>query len=444
MSMAEHYEHMDQKIRQKFENFEPEPPVQVWDNVRTRISETPPPSSPGIIMPIIIAVSLLVFLSGLFYHLISENNDDILIAEPGATYLNSAGTIPTGSTTISDPALHSIAYNTPAEPVVSTPPATKDPGNGSNNTKQIPVRAPFSKPASPGKTGKPALSGNIQDIPSGNSGAWKPGLRQAIASGEIRYSDAVQYDLSMRDIRKFNRFSHRTQKSRAEWSLALAFHPEVTSFRANGENIGKSTSYGISVLPQVSFNRFFIQSGLSIRSTSDEGNYSVAFNRHLGTYEDVYLVTFDSTENGVIPTYHTQTVDVYDTVDHYLISETKARYTYLEIPVLAGYRFDLGRVSFFAKGGPTASFLVAKSVPGAENPEQDARIVNVDYQIPARTTVNWQLQIGAGIDYRLSDKVSFGLEPTLRVGLKPEYSLENGSPARGLSYGLRAGLKYNF
>ena len=68
--MEENYNHIDQIIRQKFENFEPEPPVQVWEKIRSGINKTPPPSSStGFVMPIIVAVSLLVFIAGLVHNI---------------------------------------------------------------------------------------------------------------------------------------------------------------------------------------------------------------------------------------------------------------------------------------------------------------------------------------------------------------------------------------
>jgi len=181
-----------------------------------------------------------------------------------------------------------------------------------------------------------------------------------------------------------------------------------------------------------------------LRYTHYKGNYAVDYNRYLGTYEDVYEVTFDSTENGVIPTYFTHTVEVYDTVNHYAISETKANYTYLEIPLLFGYRYNFGRFSIFAKAGPAASFLVIRNVPAAGYPEDKARIINVDYQIPARSAVNWQLMMGAGFDYQLADKFNFSLEPTFRFALKSEYNLPDGARGNTTSFGIRAGLNYNF
>ncbi|MCU0370468.1 MAG: hypothetical protein MUC31_03545, partial [Bacteroidales bacterium] len=102
--MAEDFKHIDQIIRQKFDNFEPEPPARVWEKIRSGIDKTPPaPSSPGIIMPVIIAISLLIFVSGLLNHYYNDNTASRQHAAVStALTIQPAGVVSTGSTTTSD------------------------------------------------------------------------------------------------------------------------------------------------------------------------------------------------------------------------------------------------------------------------------------------------------------------------------------------------------
>jgi hypothetical protein len=58
--------------------------------------------------------------------------------------------------------------------------------------------------------------------------------------------------------------------------------------------------------------------------------------------------------------------------------------------------------------------------------------------------VNWQLMMGAGFDYQIAEKFNFSLEPTFRFALKPEFKLPDGTKANTTSFGIRAGLNYNF
>jgi hypothetical protein len=443
--MAEDYNHIDQIIRQKFENFEPEPPAQVWENIKTGIKkDPPPPSSSGFIMPIIVAISLLIFVSGLLHHSFFKNP----VTEPNknghqSLSIQEASVLSTGSTTTSDAALQQEFYKTPSTVPVEYIPSAPTQDVKKDQPSSIPVRDAFGKTGNEDKKQKKAKHSSF--VTPGNQPSparWKPGFVQALSSGQLSAADAAYYNLNARDIRKLSGFQENIKHFNGIWSLGFYFNPEVT--RCKDQGIENTISYSASILPQLSFSHFFIQSGVNMRFTSDRGNYAVDYNRFLGTYEDVYDVTFDSTENGVIPTYYTHTVEVYDTVNHYSVSQTKANYTYLEIPLLFGYRYSFGKFSLFAKAGPAASFMLSKNIPPAGNPEENARIINVDYQIPVRSTVNWQMMMGAGFDYKLADRISFSLEPTFRFALKPEYSLPDGAKGNTTSFGIRAGLNYNF
>jgi hypothetical protein len=444
--MAEDYNHIDQIIRQKFENFEPEPPIQVWEKIRSGINKTPPPpSSTGFVMPIIVAVSLLVFIAGLLNHYYFNDSRSINQTSGTSTLsIQQAGVGSTGSTTSSDVSLQQEFYQTPSE--VPSPNIT------SQSTAQeiqpgkpavIPVRDVFGQTNTGDRKQKKAKntsSAALNSVP--RTGQWNAGLVQKLSAGELSYADALQYNLSPRDVRKLSGIQNYEKHIRTDWSIGIYFNPEVT--RCREASIENTVSYNASILPQLSFNHFFMQSGVNMRFTHDKGNYAVDYNRYLGTYEDVDYITFDTVDNVIIPTYYTHTVEVYDTVNHYSVTTTKANYTYLEIPLLFGYRYSFGKFSIFAKAGPSASFLVNRNVPDAAYPEDKAKIINVDYQIPARSTVNWQLMMGAGFDYQLADKIGFSLEPTFRLALKPEYDLPDGARGNTTSFGIRAGLHYNF
>jgi hypothetical protein len=444
--MAENYNHIDQIIRQKFDNFEPEPPVQVWEKIRSGINKTPPPpSSTGFVMPIIVVISLFVFIAGLIHNIYFNDSKAILTGKgTSELYLQQAGVISTGSTTSSDVSLQQEIYLAASElPAPEIYSLSTSQEIKADHQPVIPVRDAFGKNNAGDRKKKKAK--NNQNVTLNNvprTGQWNAGLVQSLKAGNLSYADALKYNLSPRDVRKLSGLQDYEKHLRPEWSIGVYFNPEVTS--CSDQSIANTVSYNASILPQVKFNHFFMQSGINMRFTHDKGNYAVDYNRFLGTYEQVDYITFDSTANGVIPTYFTHTENVYDTVNHYSISETKANYTYLEIPLLFGYRYSFGKFSIFAKAGPSASFLVIKDIPEAGAPEEGARIINVNYQVPVRNTVNWQVLMGAGFDYKLADKISFSLEPTFRFALKPEYSLPDGARGNTSSFGIRAGLNYNF
>jgi hypothetical protein len=429
--MSEDFNHIDEIIRQKFDNFEPEPPAQAWEKIKSGISDKPvPPSAPGIILPIIVTISILIFLSGLIRHYYANPADNAAKQNTSLT-LQAAGVISTGSTTTSDQTLQKEFYQTPAQlpvPKISQAPQ-----------ESIPVRAPFNQEVKVKKSKKAAKAEvAASSAPVRPSGEYRPGLVQAMKSGQLSYSDVARYNLDARQAKKLSAFTSSYEKNNHhEWSIGAYFNPEVTS--CSNESIENTISYNFGILPRISFNHFFVESGVNFRNSSDKGDVYVDYNRFLGTYEHVDYMTFDTINDLVVPTYHTHTQDVYDTVNHYAVTDTRINYTYLEIPLYVGYRHTFGKVSVFGKFGPSASFMMYKHSPDA-SPEEKARIVSTDSQVPVRSSVNWQLMMGAGIDYRLADRISISFEPTFRYGLTPEYDL--GGSSNTSSFGIRAGINY--
>jgi hypothetical protein len=440
---VENFEHIDQIIRQKFENFEPEPPVQVWENVRSSISQSPPPAPSGLMLPILFIATLLMFIGGIVLNLIPGKTARPVTATGPESNITIAGMISTGSTTEPGQTLEQTLYQTyqdnHLEQVMNS--TAINAANPAPTAQEIRVKAPFQPINAPVNADRSAKSEKNAPATAATRGHWTPGLTQTIRAGEITVADAVNYNLSPRDVRKLSGYQEYARKSKASWSVGAYFNPEVTVY--NSADLANTVSYNISVLPQISFSHFFVQSGINARVTHDKGNSAVFYNKFLGTYQDVYLVSFDSTENGVVPTYFTHEVAVYDTIEHYAVTETQSSFTYLEVPVLFGYQFEFGRFSIFAKGGPAASFLVGKKMP-VQDPEEGARIVNVDYQVPSRSTVNWQLMLSAGVGLQLSDRIGFSLEPTFRYSLKSEYDMSGNAGGNACSYGVRAGLNYKF
>ncbi|MBP6872370.1 MAG: outer membrane beta-barrel protein [Bacteroidales bacterium] len=441
--MAEEFKHIDEIIRQKFDNFEPEPPLHVWENIKSSLPKDPaPPSSPGILLPIIVTISLIIFIAGLFNQYYPDR-PDTTAGESSSPYstVQTAGVAPAGTTSNANLTLPEPAFQAPE--IIPSPEEKKVKAEAKKQVPDIPVRAPFGENTKFSRKSKETRT--VETTPKLRKepvAGYRPGIIRAVTLGTITYADAMRYDLTPREIRKLSVIAEKQRNVKPTWSLGAYFNPEMTSY--SDESLENSIGFNLAILPTISFSHFYVQSGFNARFTHDKGDYAIDFNRYLGSYEDVYEVTFDSTENGVIPIYHTQTVDVYDTVDHYSISETKATYTYLEVPVLFGYRHSFGRFGIRAQAGPAASFLILKDIPAASVPEENARIVNVNSLIPVRSTINWQLLVGAGFDYELADRVTFSLEPTFRYALDPDFTMPENRNGRTHSFGIRAGLNYRF
>jgi hypothetical protein len=222
-------------------------------------------------------------------------------------------------------------------------------------------------------------------------------------------------------------------------SIGFDFLPEATNYPTDRMNLsGQSYMLGITY----GVSNLYIKTGLGLRSVKDKGDYSLHYNKYLGNYEHVYEVTFDSTDQGIMPTYHTFTVDVYDSIDHVTIGQQTVRNSYLEIPVLFGYRKNLGKVSFHIHAGPNISLLMGRESMPANYPEEQIRIVNSQQNLSTRRNINWQIMVGAGIDYHLTDRLNLTLEPVFRYYISPEFK-DSGNTGNSFGFGLRTGISYS-
>jgi hypothetical protein len=226
------------------------------------------------------------------------------------------------------------------------------------------------------------------------------------------------------------------------WVFGLYFTPEILFYPSDDQL--KNYSYSLDLHASYRLGNYFIQSGFGFARNHEQGNSTIDYNKYMGSYEDVYDVTFDTTENGVNPVYHTETVYVYDSVSHVVISPSKRYFTYFQLPFFIGYGQSSKRFGWFVKGGPSLSFLVHENIPAAGSAMGNARIINVENELPARISTNWQFIVSAGATYKLGSRVSLSMEPMLRYYVNSVYEQGKLNTKHPFSVGLRTGLLLNF
>lgn len=226
------------------------------------------------------------------------------------------------------------------------------------------------------------------------------------------------------------------------WAFGVYFTPEMISYPSDNEL--KNYSYSLDLHANYKVGNYFLQSGLGLARSHEQGNSQINYNKYVGSYEDVYNVTFDSTSGTLIPVYHTETVNVYDSINHVEISSSKRYYTYLQIPLFVGYGKELNRFGWFVKGGPSISFLVDEKLPESDMNPMDALVLNVEDELPARINTNWQFVLSAGVTYKLGTRVSISVEPMFRYYIKSVYEQDKLNTKHPYSIGLRTGFLLNF
>jgi hypothetical protein len=227
------------------------------------------------------------------------------------------------------------------------------------------------------------------------------------------------------------------------WVLGLEFSPEWVTLPDNSNNIN---SYGADFSAKYYFSKWFAETGLGLAFSKDNGDYEVDYQigRFKGSYEDVYNVTFDTSGGAPVPTYYTKTVNIYDTVDVVSVEQVENKYAYINIPLNIGFATPLGdKFTFYAKTGLIASFKIYENLPVPQvSIGGDDIIINPDnlrYKIH-RTSWHLQAQLNVGIDYHITDKFAFGIEPNVRYYVKS--LVENNPSGNPYGLGVKIGFKY--
>ena len=184
---------------------------------------------------------------------------------------------------------------------------------------------------------------------------------------------------------------------------------------------------------------FFIQSGLGISFSEDQGNYHINYaqNDSIGFYEKVDSFTMG--ENGT-PIFNTSTEAVFDTVQYNTDEEVMNTFTYLRFPLYLGYSVkELKRISLDLKAGIIYSLLLNSNIPTPQYSNQKATEINIQNQSLRRVHSYRQFSLALTFNYQLSDKTKFSIEPIYSYYTQSIYT---NNPQTPWSLGLRFGLKY--
>jgi hypothetical protein len=239
------------------------------------------------------------------------------------------------------------------------------------------------------------------------------------------------------------RINRNTRPSSQFFSASLAVTPEAT-FYQSPESYSK-VNFWVNAGIAFHISRFSIGITPGLGLVYDDGLYKINYESKdsIGFYNNVVSYSINPATNQIVYTYEQKSI--YDSVMHVADDRTKNRYTYLQIPLLIGYRlYESNRLSLSAKVGPAVSFLVStrEAAPVIDYP--NARIVKIENNTPARVETNWQVWAGLCLEYRLSKSVSLYFEPVYKYYFNPVVMKEGVTYSNPWSVGLGVGLQFNF
>ena len=238
------------------------------------------------------------------------------------------------------------------------------------------------------------------------------------------------------------KFRKERPTARQFYSASLGLTPEVAFY--SEPDVYAKTNFWLNGILTCYISRFSLATGFGLGYVYDNGKYNVEYKSRdsIGFFNSVTSYSL-GTNNEII--YNTQKISVYDSLQHLGDYRTQNRYSYLQIPLLLGYRiFVSNRISMTFQTGPAISLLLGsrKSDPVIEY--SNARIIRVDENTPSRIYTNWQLWANVYLEMRMNKQVSIYLEPTFKYFLKPMVSQENVHFKAPWTIGLGVGLQFNF
>ena len=227
------------------------------------------------------------------------------------------------------------------------------------------------------------------------------------------------------------------------WSHGIYISPE---FSLNDfDSIRILPSYTLSYEPTYRFNKhWFMRFGAGLNYARERGFAKLDYisNEVVGTYEDVYDVTFDTIGGSLVPTYHTKTTEVWDSIRHVQVKEVTNKYLYLQTPLLFGYyNNNSSKFNWYFYGGPAFNVMIGKWIENPENEIGDAEIVNLENNLPNRSPFYMQLWVGAGIEFKIGKQLAFALEPNYRYYFSHVYD-DPGFNTSLSGFSLRFGLVF--
>jgi hypothetical protein len=152
-------------------------------------------------------------------------------------------------------------------------------------------------------------------------------------------------------------------------------------------------------------------------------------------------ITFEEIDHELSPIYHTKEVEIWDSIRHLAISEITNSYYYLQFPLLFGYHNSSSKIKWYFYGGPAMNISISQQIEDPKANIEYIEIIDLENRLPQRIDYSLQLWLGAGVDFRIGQKLSLAFEPNYRYYFKPVYQENNYKTALS-GLGLRFGLLY--
>ncbi len=267
-----------------------------------------------------------------------------------------------------------------------------------------------------------------------------------------KFPDILQFknDQSLeQQLIAYNRNLQQTVEttSKQKWAIigqiATAYSSEKSSNKSGIVNIGG----GIKVNLKMG-KRFALQTGISFNRYGQSYGETKQYNFRDAIHEDAFFSSNNTSlptatpagkiargsglEKNVAPQLEFSKYNIFKGVPENI----EQHFDYIELPLLLRYNITEKRIGVFVMGGFGINYLIDNGVYTINNHQKIGEIDNL-----RKTNVTSQL--GIGIEYRLSNKLKIGIEPTIKYHINSLNSKEEYN-YKPYSIGLQTGISIDF
>ena len=203
--------------------------------------------------------------------------------------------------------------------------------------------------------------------------------------------------------------------------------------------------YGINY--QYNYSNWILQTGMSFSKFSDNLVSKVQFQKdQYNTFNYVDSVIYNS--QGEIIQYVTHPVTINDSVIYQEIINVSKKYSFLNIPILAGYQWNYGKFRLSLKSGFLCTIIISEKDEMILPVSQYIKVLEIE---PSKTSINgikWAAVVSAGFSYDITKRWGLSTEPILYYHFKPFYDNMDINSGYGNKspwlFGIKTGLFYKF
>ena len=221
---------------------------------------------------------------------------------------------------------------------------------------------------------------------------------------------------------------------------------EYFNQRNNNESAAVSWSFGGDL--QVHLNNWFVQAGINYSVYRNNKSYNYSYQlldsaNSYFNYDTIWVWIYDppNLEYPVMVGIDTTWVSVYDNIS--IVDDGYNEWSYMEIPVLVGYKINYKKFDFDISMGISFGFLLnyKGSLPKCPDADGVEKLVHIDGSIN-KTMYNYIMRMG--VSYNFKNNWSVFAQPYFKQNLQSVFNRNYPVNQRFNAFGLNVGLRVSF